>query len=263
MGTTQRKQISKRELLIKNQILHMEKAGDLSRNSFRYYTRKSTLQKIIDSKSLYISSFADMNDLEEAEMHEENKNSVFALCFCNTGSEGIPMWYMYSGIFGDGACLKFTPSQMLQMIKNMKHVYEIDRYYHNTGRVLEIGKDIDIQYGWVFYRDEQNDIFYKNQWYRIKDDQEGFLKQNYFVKSYPWSYEREFRIVFIPRVGINPYKIALPIPGEILEQINIIRGPETDESEIGEKCCLKIKMDLFSRNENEILEHLKENKKII
>lgn len=253
MGTTVREKISREDLLAKNQIIITGKASDFANNSFRYYTRKSTLQKIKTGKFLFVSSFANMNDLEEAEMHAEEKHSVFALCFCNTGSEGIPMWYMYSGVFGDGACLNFTPSLMIRLLKSIETVYEVDKNGKLTDKALEIGKDISLQYGWVYYKDEKNDIYYRNQWYHIEDDQEGFFRQNYFVKTYPWAYEREFRIVFIAQNGVKPHKIALPIPDEILEQIKVTRGPESDEPDPEKRCRLRINMNLYLRNEDEIL----------
>ena len=36
----------------------------------------------------------------------------------------------------------------------------------------------------------------EHKWY-VVDDIRSFERDNYFLKAYPWEYEKEFRIIFI------------------------------------------------------------------
>ena len=118
---TKRKEILAEELLSLYRFdITSIAAKTFSHNSFRYYTTIKTM-KIIDNdgeRFLYASNLNEMNDIAEADSHSDS-NSIHALCFCNTDTEGIPMWYMYSGILGKGACLKINCRPMLDFLNSI------------------------------------------------------------------------------------------------------------------------------------------------
>ena len=130
----------------------------------------------------------------------------------------------------------------------------------------------------------------------IVDNPEQFFPQNYFIKDYPWEYEKEFRIVLINRTGRYIEKIKIDIPEEFRKskrrKLKIRLGPEvsndkpdssgkTDfdrfKQEILEKAekkdkdegssytvtvdksKLKVNMDLMIRNQKVINAYLKEH----
>ena len=105
--------IASSELLAKNNFSLEIRPIELSTCRFCYYTRFNVANDILLNKSFHINSLANMNDKDEERMHDAEKNDVFALCFCNSNSEKIPMWYIYSGIAGNGVSIIFTQSLML------------------------------------------------------------------------------------------------------------------------------------------------------
>ncbi len=111
--------ISAVELLQKNKIDLDGNAKDFSQTKFWYYTKVDTVSKILESRSFHVSNLARMNDKAEALLHDSDKEKVHALCFCNSRSEKIPMWYLYAGLSGKGAAIGITPSPDIKMrIKN-------------------------------------------------------------------------------------------------------------------------------------------------
>ncbi len=66
-----------------------------------------------------------MNDQEEANRHLKDQERVFALCFCNSNTEKIPLWYLYSGLSGKGAALGFTAAKMMKWLESIQTVYGV------------------------------------------------------------------------------------------------------------------------------------------
>ena len=57
------------------------------------------------------------------------------------------------------------------------------------------------------------------------DDAKGFIDKNYFIKNYPWEYEREFRLVFIVKKGMDVKKLKVMIPDEIYRKLKVMIAP--------------------------------------
>ena len=257
-------------LLSKNAVDISKPAKDFSSSPFWYYTSIATLNLILKDGKIWVSSLSKMNDLNEAQLHSAVKSDVYALCFCNTRSEKIPMWYLYGGICGKGMRIGLTPAKMLSFIKSIDKIYPIDSNNKVSIEPLLIGKDFDIDYGWIYYRKKNGNIKYKGKWYSINDNKD-FSANNYFVKDYPWEYEKEFRIVFKNNSGNYIERIAIDIPQKIMNDLKISCAPEVKiEEEVVpldgfqkyfcnkiEHSLLSIKMDLVSRNLSDIIENLK------
>ena len=254
----------------KNGFSLNEKAKAISTCGFWYYTRLHTADRILDGGKFHVSNFREMNDTGEAERHQDKQDFLHALCFCNSNSEKIPMWYLYSGISGNGASLGFTPSKMMTFLRQIKTVET------PKGEKLYCERDFDMQFGWIYYRktNERGRILYRQNWYEV-DDPVGFESDNYFIKDYPWEYEREFRIVFINKTS-TPYPyLVLHIPEELLAAVKIKLAPEITKSELEglmpelpgfqkqmtrktEYSSLQIKMGLCGRNLANILSYLEQ-----
>ena len=59
------------------------------------------------------------------------------------------MLYLYSGIDGKGAAIKFKPTVMSELLRsffNKTMVYTLD------DRGLKLGVDYELKYGWVYYQ---------------------------------------------------------------------------------------------------------------
>lgn len=187
------------ELLEKN-IIKWDENQPLGGNDFCHYTNTTAMNGILESGSFWATRINNQNDTKEKKRYER-KNQIFSLCFCNSNTEKIPMWYLYAGISGNGIRLRFTPSKMkafIQGIKTIKPVYPNSSDDHsNLPFDLYLNDDFVISYGWIFYaKEDQHQIKHKGKWYNLIDEYELFEKDNYYIKDYPWEYEKEFRIVF-------------------------------------------------------------------
>jgi hypothetical protein len=182
-------------------------------SSFCHYTKVNSLDSILQSEAIWVSKLTQMNDLNEKKRYEKmGLDSFFGLCFCNSDSEKIPMWYLYAGISGNGARIRLTPAKLKWFLDSIKVVYPV---YSGTAqpKELQINRDCVMKIGWVFYtkKDRSNTVKYKNKWYNVQrecvgeasvnqeilsEEYKNFEKNNYFIKDYPWEYEKEFRIIF-------------------------------------------------------------------
>ena len=269
-----------------NQIMQDSSLIKGERQKFYYYTQKSTACKILNGSAdgrikphFRISSLAEMNDEQECAWHEKEKNSVYALCFSHTDSESIPMWYLYSGISGEGIRIGITPLKMEEFIKRIHIVFPIYSGRIDMNRPLYLDEDFTLEYGWVYYLGHKN-IAYRNTTYERQeaDDDlalEKFKNNNFFAKDYEWNYEKEFRIVFhlVDSVQIDlPKQVALFFDkDEMMKRgggLSAMMAPELENvapeilaKELGlperkiTKSNLKIRMNLINRNRNSIVEH--------
>lgn len=188
------------------------------------------------------------------------------------------MWYLYGGITGKGCALGVTPAKMRDWIRMIKEVYVVVGKKADTEQVLSVGKDVSLECGWVFYRKGKSEIFYRNKWHRIAEkDYDEFENDNFFIKDYPWEYEREFRILIKNKTGKNHDRLAIKIPEKIYPSLKLRLAPElTRESFQAEikdlegfqkffisskakESDLKISMDLLNRNKERIHKYVEEH----
>lgn len=259
--------ITSEELRNKNAVDTNGKVKDFSKSRFWYYTTMTTASYILQSHTFWVRSIEHMNDKAEAELHGSDKNIIHALCFCNSDSEKIPMWYLYSGISGKGVSIGFTPGSLLGIIKTIDTV----RGVTNEGESYEIkrGKDFDVEAGWIYYRKTESLINYKRKWYQLSDLENDFEKGNCFIKDYPWEYEKEFRIIFKNKTRFVFEHIEIEIPKEYWEKLTVRFAPEWDSRELKKLrntqpgfmelqedkikySSINIKMSLLERNKQEI-----------
>lgn len=217
--------ITNEELKSKNNSVIPKTTKEFANANFWYYTSQKTVNDILESKQFHVSSLCRMNDREEAQLHTGESEDVFALCFCNSNSEKIPMWYLYSGVAGRGMAIGFTCKTMMNFIDSISVAYDVE-----TGDKLEKGKEFELRFGWVFYRrsSTKSEIFYRNKWYKIEDENK-FEEDNYFIKSYPWEYEREFRLVFINKSGCKHDRLRVDIPDALVKKLKFRTAPEMTE----------------------------------
>lgn len=270
--------ITAKELRGKNPPKVSENLEISSSYTFWNYTSIGNLNDILKSGYFFASNLAIMNDNNEKELHLSNSESVHALCFCNSNTEKIPMWYLYGGITGKGCALGVTPAKMRDWIRMIKEVYVVVGKKADTEQVLSVGKDVSLECGWVFYRKGKSEIFYRNKWHRIAEkDYDEFENDNFFIKDYPWEYEREFRILIKNKTGKNHDRLAIKIPEKIYPSLKLRLAPELTEekfqSEVkdlegfqkffisskAKESDLKISMDLLNRNKERIHKYVEEH----
>lgn len=264
--------ISSEELKKLNHLSLPCKAKDFSSYSFWYYTNLHTADLILKNKCIYISNLSLMNDIDEAELHCKNKEFVHCFCLCNSDTEKIPMWYLYAGITGQGVSLGFSPSTMLELISSIKTITTPDQTV-----VLIKDVDFDLDYGWVFYRKNEtpSQVMYKRKWYSLRDP-EKFEENNFFIKSYPWEYEKEFRIIIRNKTNQKYDRLVLNI-SDVYKKIKIKLAPELSNEQLTnsisllpglwefliqtpQKSKLSINMNLCKRNFFGFLNYIKDNR---
>ena len=239
--------ISSAELKARNEPVLDQRAEDFSRYTFWQYTRTDSIKYILGGGCFWVNSISGMNDVYESRLHEDRKADIFVQSFCNSDTEKIPMSYLYGGITGKGASIGFTPDVMRSYIRSIRYVTELTektdggRTVFEPGERLEIGKDFELRTGWVFYtkyrRDESGNadrktyarVCHRNTFYNVEDP-DAFFTENYFIKDYPWEYEKEFRIVLINLTGREIKKIKIDLPEEFRtkknRKIKVRLGPE-------------------------------------
>lgn len=241
-------QISAQELKNKNLQILPEKAPEFSNCSFWHYTSLNKANLILRGNSFWLSCVKETNDQKEAKLYERVADCLYVLSFCNSNTEKIPMWYLYSGITGEGVSIGLTPTTMKNFINSIHAVQVIKNgKLDETAPTLKKGEDFEVLFGWVYYRkcDRKSSINYKRTWYEVVDS-DLFEKENYFIKDYPWEYEKEFRIVIKTKEHFE--KIALALPEENYKNIKIKLAPEISKDESKESVVEKLsKMDGFQK----------------
>jgi len=235
-----------------------------------HYTSAETMSCILKNSCFFVRSISAMNDFQERERHPDG-DRVHILCFCNTKEEQIAMWYLYSGMLGNGMAMGISPKSMHRFISSIATVYPVKT--DNTvdkERPLTVGIDGDFEFrcGWVYYETARTKFKHHGKEYQInKGECEIFAKDNYFIKEKCWEYEREFRFVFINKTAqiydrIAVYFDADKVMNDVLLKTSsetsndIVRwqywGLEEYKGKIQESY-LQIAMNLFERNKKEFL----------
>lgn len=164
---------------------------------FYSYTRFNNAPKILDGSCFFVNSIKNMNDENEAILHGDSSDRVFCLCFCNVEAESIPLWYLYGGIVGEGIRIGFTPSKMKDFICSIRYAYPVNNNTADMSVRYELGKDFELQYGWVVYKTSGNKVLYHGKEHYVYNTSDETFRNFYFIKNYEWNYENEFRIVFV------------------------------------------------------------------
>ena len=198
------------ELLSKNINLPLYELKKEIKADFWHYTDMQATLSIAENLELWFGKMSNCNDIIETELHKADADFIHIVSFCNSNTEQIPLWYLYSGLKGDGAALRLTPATMIKFLDSLETVKT------SEGNTLHRGKDFDLFYGWVYYikhsdNCEKFSVKYKGEWNGY-DDWNTFIDNNYFVKDYPWEYEKEFRIVIKNKTKTSYDRIIAKLP---------------------------------------------------
>ena len=257
-----------------------------------HFTTMENAVSILNSGEFWFSPMSRSNDAYERKFQEGKAEELFTLCFCvTTTGQKLPLWYMYSGISGQGVALRYRPSDLRDFISDIKTIEGI-AVDSGSREKLYLDSDFTMEYGRVVYiaRDRGNDITaYKENGRIIHHDDQSFddkKEENAapFVKLYPWEYENEFRIVLklkprhkgrfrnlavrIPDLDSLELHYAYNVKGEIKDTLKA-RGlkPEIADSIVIQRCEVGIEGALLKRIDREairlLLEDPEENKEVI
>ncbi len=215
---------------------------ELTHTAYCHYTSLDVINSILENNSLRISNVGGFNDQKEKEQFP-NLKYFFAICFATGVNENLPLWYLYSGLSGQGGRLNFTKGQFKKIINTATYeLQEIDKKSKKA-----IGESIPLQINEqvkicvkdiIYYKDGNPNVSLKyntmTNYVISKDEFDTYRKDNIgFVKPLIWFYEKETRII-AELVGTakelidddKTYCIKMSIDKCIMSKVKINLAPE-------------------------------------
>lgn len=173
-------------------------------DGFFHYTKLEIINDILGGKSFLLFSPGESNDPIERGISRKERR--FMLSFSTGIHENIPLWYLYGGVDGRGGRLSFTATQVRDMVQNAQYsLIEVDEQKKPIDGAAAIplsASDFDRTLQDVIYYEQRgNAVTLKyntmtNNERIPRQEFEEFLKRNdAFVKSLPWYYEKETRLL--------------------------------------------------------------------
>ena len=211
----------------------------MSETKYCHYTSIENASNILSSDCFFLSKFNSMNDLTEADLHNDEKDRVFSLSFCHSEAVNIPLYYLYGGIDGKDCRIQFSQAK-LNELKNNCEIYYVNKKQHLLKQVVN-PSNYDIIYDWIYYVSSDGSCNYHNQEcskYKNFNDALNDLKKNdlhYFLKSRIWKFEKEYRIIVKFHTDIIYPRIALKFNLKNKESgLSVMCGPEISQQELSD-----------------------------
>ena len=221
--------------------------------SYKHYTLLDRAIKLLETQTLYLSDGSNWNDRLDARRFNapNDPNKRFGMSFSWLSSENVAMWMLYGGISSPGALIDF-PSHFPKIIQSSVYKIEFGRF--DTGvfkPVEEHSLEEGVSLGFV-------DVAYTAQTFSERfenpEDTIGLKIRHgtpfkmpteylhtdeyslYCVKSAPWFYETEARLVVtVPKSllshEVEVVRICVPNLPELLEG-RLYLSPEVTLNEI-------------------------------
>ena len=213
-----------------------------------HYTNLGSIEKILEGKSFRISNVQVFNDQKERKVFGSEEHLYFSLCFSTGINENLPLWYLYSGLKGDGGRVGFTKSSIRKLIENSE--YELIQL--DEDRKKQVGDAIcslkendtmrsifkDVIY---FGKDEHDKMYLKYNTmtnHKISNNEIEKLKTNMkgFCKSLIWFYEKETRLLIkvtgdaAKKIDVKKnYAILMQFDEKLRDSIYVTFAPEIDD----------------------------------
>ena len=215
----------------------LEKSGKSHRRYKKYTSMEKALAFLIDGH-LYLGDGTSWNDKEDRGLMLSKE--AYATCLSYSTEENIAMWMLYGDEKGKkGAMIDFLPSVMKSVLNSQ--TIEIGRFSENgkfdSCRKLSAEEnDFKIFLTDVVYIQEKQNkkIFITHGDEHVTADIEKIDNRDIFYKSYPWSYEKECRLVVrlspllhqeCKRKGLTTVRLTVPPKGLRAMRNQVIRSP--------------------------------------
>ncbi|MFQ7108088.1 MAG: DUF2971 domain-containing protein [Neglectibacter timonensis] len=197
-----------------------------------HYTSLGRVIDIYKGRKWHLANAKCMNDqLEYSNGDADRWENIFFASFMVNVKENIGMWSMYAQPWKDGVLLKIPKDNFEIWIEKTKELYEIScSDFQPTGSKLMI--------------DTENKLFLSSVAYTNCDNQEAVEKVTWsiasnthihnathipeltgYIKDSAWDYEREIRIKAVLKEGHGFKRVAIDVPDDVLDSIQIIAGP--------------------------------------
>lgn len=221
-----------------------------------HYTSIEAVNSILGGQSFLLGCVDRFNDKEDRKQFGDvrNQRHNYALCFSTGVNENLSLWYLYSGVEGKGARIRWGKNTFNKWIENAKYTLET---MDGAGKIYDT---LPLLEGKTMKRQVQ-DVLYS----RVKPSQSGQelsvdlkyntmtnhnfpgveldaykMKNNGFNKSLVWYYEKETRILvtlqgkalqYVDELHDHPEKqlrcvVKMDIDDNTYKNMNIDFAPE-------------------------------------
>ena len=187
-------------IIEQSKIDNILKENGKCHNYYKYYSKKTTIQKIVQNKCMFASDGREWNDLVDARDFNSDDNCYrFGICFSSYQAESVAMWMLYGGKGKDGAMIDFTGT--INKLPNGIKGKSLELFTKNEKGYLPINKRVKIidSYFYDVAYCSKNGLFFKanGENYLVESFDDIISKEKIAIKKdYQWHYEKETRLVF-------------------------------------------------------------------
>lgn len=175
---------------------------------YKYYGSYATIQKIIDNGHLLLSRGTNWNDTHDREQFQTSLPGFvrFGTCLSFSLSESVAMWMLYGGTQKDGAMIDLRPTDITSIMRQTK--FELGHLGPSGFSPIEtVSSGCSIYPLDVLYLGEEDN----GGGYTVRRSPESLrgmtdapTGDGILIKSYPWSYENEVRLVLdVPEAYVS------------------------------------------------------------
>ncbi len=200
-----------------------------------HYTSLSSILNIIKSGYWIVKSPEKMNDKFEYQNWEQKCwHNIFFISFMMEQKENIGMWSLYAQPWESGVKVAIDKIAFNKWIRKTKEVYDAnpDTYEVYDKTVFCVGKDVTIKSHTIAYSDFEAYTKSHNETLHFGKTSNNIIKNATgvpllagYIKNDAWDYEKEIRLRFVVNKNINCKAVAIKITDELLDSIEIVKGP--------------------------------------
>ena len=211
-----------------------------SHSNYYHYTRVMNIENILNGY-FKVGTVAKFNDKYDTLQFNDDVKYFYSICFSSGIDENLSLWYLYSGMGGEGGRIKLSKSLITKIIETSEFgLYErISREENKLIMVLEDGKTMKKNFNDVVYFHEKGDdvsLRYNTMTnYNFTSSAFNDFKKIYngFLKDTIWYFEKESRLL-VELIGEARekieddkfYSVYMKVDEKLLESVKIDLGPE-------------------------------------
>lgn len=184
-----------------DQLTNYLDGREYSHSSYCHYTNLRIIDSILSNNTFQLSCVAGFNDVMDAKQFKDSRR-FYSLCFSTGVNENLSLWYLYSGLQGQGGRIRFTAKSIKKLIQSS--TYELWEYPPNNRDKAKLfcalqPYDYRSLFRDILYvQDKQKNVALKYNTmtnYLISSNEMIKYKTNSigFTKSIVWYYEKETR----------------------------------------------------------------------
>ena len=182
-------------------VKQLKERGD-KHISYKYYSTKERIIGNLDSRSIYLSSGSNWNDVIDSGTFQSNADGIkrYGLCFSYGRSENVAMWIIYSKAESKNGMMMSLPNKLINEIINRVNKVELGEFVSGifiNRKVVKLKALylVDMYYTSRALSDENKDAKYTLGDKHYDLDETVFQATKQYSKAFPWKYENECRLV--------------------------------------------------------------------